>query len=79
LPAAIAREEGSILQRDPIFADREAGDFHIPLSSPARAAGRPAAFGPVPDFDGRCWSDPPAIGAFEAGMPRKRWPPRRQE
>jgi len=78
LAGGIAPETGSVIQRDPGFADREGGDYHIPLSSPARGAGRVATFETTPDFDGRCWADPPAAGAFEAGLPRKRWPPIRQ-
>ncbi len=74
LSGGIAPETGSVIQRDPGFADREGGDYHIPLSSPARKAGRAATFETAPDFDGRCWADPPAVGAFEAGLPRKRWP-----
>jgi hypothetical protein len=37
------------------------------------------AFEIAPDFDGRCWFDPPAAGAFEAGLPRKRWPTARPQ
>jgi len=78
LPGGIPRETGSVIQRDPGFADREGGDYHLPLSSPARGAGRVATFETTPDFDGRCWADPPTVGAFEAGLPRKRWPLVRQ-
>jgi hypothetical protein len=74
LTGGIASESGSVIQREPGFANREGGDYHIPLGSPAQAAGR-AMTDMTPDFDGRCWSDPPAIGAFEAGLARKRWPP----
>lgn len=74
LTGGIPPETGSVIQRDPRFADFEAGDYHIPLGSPARGAGRTLTFDLPPDFDGRCWADPPAAGAFEAGLPRKRWP-----
>jgi hypothetical protein len=74
LGAGVPRESDSLIQRDPGFASREAGDFHIPLGSPARGAGRVTPFGTVPDFDGRCWANPPSVGAFEAGLARKRWP-----
>lgn len=70
----IPKETGSVIQRDPRFADREAGDYHIPLTSPARGAGRIPTFETAPDYDGRCWTSPPTVGAFEAGVPRKRWP-----
>jgi len=76
--SGIARETGSVIQRDPGFADREGGDYHIQLNSPARGAGRVLTFEKTPDFDGRCWADPPAVGAFEAGLSRKRWSPIRQ-
>ncbi|MEK7405429.1 MAG: right-handed parallel beta-helix repeat-containing protein, partial [Acidobacteriota bacterium] len=66
-------ETGSVFQRDPAFADRAGGDYHISLGSPARGVGRVPTFEVAPDFDGRCWFDPPAAGAFEAGLPRKRW------
>lgn len=75
LSGGIPPESGSVIQRDPGFVDREAGDFHIPLNSPARGAGRRGAFTSFPDYDGRCWADPPAVGAYEAGLPRKRWAP----
>lgn len=69
----IPAETGSVVQRDPMLANREGGDFHIPLASAARGAGRAATWGTVPDFDGRCWMDPPTVGAFEAGLGRKKW------
>jgi hypothetical protein len=75
----VPAETGSIFQRDPVFADRAGGDYHIPLGSPARGVGRVPAFPAAPDFDGRCWYDPPAAGAFEAGLPRKRWPTARPQ
>lgn len=78
LSGGVPRETGSIIQRDPGFADREAGEFHISLGSPARGAGRATPFRTVPDFDGRCWADPPSVGAFEAGQVRKKWPLIRQ-
>lgn len=73
-PGGIPKETGSIIQRDPGFAGRDRGDYHIPLTSPARGAGRAPNFETAPDYDGRCWGVPPAMGAFEAGLPRKRWP-----
>ena len=73
LPNPIPRETGSVIQRDPLFASAEKGDYHIPLNSPARGAGRTVELPPASDYDGRCWSAPPAVGAFEAGLPRKRW------
>jgi hypothetical protein len=60
----VPAETGSLVQRDPLLADRAAGDARIPLASPARGAGRAAGAPPV-DFDGRPFAAPPAIGAFE--------------
>jgi len=74
LTGGIPPESGSVVQRNPRFADPEGGDYHIPLGSPARGVGRVPPFEMTPDFDGRCWADPPAAGAFEAGLPRRRWP-----
>ena len=66
LPAPIPPETGSVVQMDPMLVDRAGGDYHISAGSPAIGAGR-AVDGPAyPDFDGRCYADPPAIGAFAA-------------
>ncbi|MCS7026609.1 MAG: right-handed parallel beta-helix repeat-containing protein [Bryobacteraceae bacterium] len=72
LGGGIPAETGSLIQKHPGFVDLEGGDFHVPLSSPVRGAGRELGLD-VPDFDGRCWGSPPTIGAFEAGLLRKRW------
>lgn len=74
LGGGIPLETGSLIQVDPRFVDPERGDYHILLTSPARGAGRDLAFEMTPDYDGRCWASPPAVGAFEAGLPRKGWP-----
>lgn len=74
LGGGIPPESGSLIQVDPRFVDRERGDYHILLTSPARGAGRDLTFEMAPDYDGRCWASPPAVGAFEAGLPRKGWP-----
>lgn len=58
LPVA---ESGAVIGRDPLLR----GDFRIPPASPAAGAGLPGG-GLSGDFAGRCWADPPAIGAFEA-------------
>ena len=73
LSGGVPPDTRSVIQRNPGFLDFEGGDYHIPWSSPARGAGRATGHGSVPDFDGRCWADPPSAGAFEAGLPRKRW------
>lgn len=60
-------ESGSIVQMDPLFVSREGGDYHIQAGSPAAGAGGTfPSFPPYPDFDGNCWAEPRAIGAFEA-------------
>lgn len=68
LTDGIPPETGAVIQVDPELADPDAEDFSIPASSPAATAGRPLSdFGatvPAADFDGRCFADPPAIGAF---------------
>jgi hypothetical protein len=74
LSGGVPRESGSMVQRDPRFVDKERGNYHISLTSPARGAGRVLDLGSVPDFDGRGWSVSPAIGAFEAGDSRRQWP-----
>jgi hypothetical protein len=74
LAGGIMPETGSVIQREPRFVDDERGDYHIPLTSPARGAGRDLTLPTPPDFDGRCWSNPPAIGAFEAGLFGRTWP-----
>ncbi|MEK7403956.1 MAG: right-handed parallel beta-helix repeat-containing protein [Acidobacteriota bacterium] len=71
--SGIPPETGSVIQRDPALVDRMGGEYHILRRSPAEGAGRVPAFDPAPDFDGRCWADPPSVGAFEAGLPRQGW------
>lgn len=63
LPDPIAPETGSVVA-DPGFLDPGAGDYRIPATSPAVGAGRQAENAPG-DFTGRCWGEPPAIGAYE--------------
>jgi hypothetical protein len=74
LTGGVAPETGSVIQREPRFVDGERGDYHIPLTSAARGAGRALTLPMPPDFDGRCWSNPPSVGAFEAGLYRRSWP-----
>lgn len=61
---AIPAETAPIVQEDPQLIDLAGGDYHLGAASPAIGAGRPIAGAPYPDFDGRCYEDPPAIGAF---------------
>lgn len=61
VPRLPVAESGAVTGRDPLLR----GDLRIPPASPAAGAGRPGDWLPG-DFGGRCWADPPAIGAFEA-------------
>lgn len=70
----VPKETGSVIQRDPLFADFRNGDFRLLLHSPARAIGLPGASGNLPDFDGHQWRNPPSAGAFESGAARRQWP-----
>lgn len=63
---AIPEEDSPVVQEDPQLADFAGGDYHISESSPAAGAGRSVPGPAYPDHDGRCYADPPAIGAFEA-------------
>lgn len=64
--AVIPPDTEAIIQQDPELVDLEGGDYHITASSPAAGGGRTIAGAPYPDFEGRCYADPPAIGAFAA-------------
>lgn len=60
-------DSASIVNADPLFADERAGDFSIPLSSPAAGAGN-ATVAVYYDFVGRPYNETPAIGAYEARL-----------
>lgn len=62
----LAPEIDPILQEDPRFEDAAGGDYHLGAGSPAIGAGRPLGAPLPPDYDGRCYADPPSLGAFEA-------------
>jgi hypothetical protein len=62
--APLPPERDGVIQMDPMFADSE---YRIGPSSPAIGRGRTIEGPAYPDFDGQCYSDPPAIGAFTAG------------
>jgi hypothetical protein len=65
LGGGVPDESGSILQEDPGMADRAGGDYHLLADSPARGAARALAQPLPPDYDGRCYAQPAALGAFE--------------
>jgi hypothetical protein len=50
---------------DPRMVDRERGDYHLMADSPALGAARPLTTDVPSDFDGRCYAEPAALGAFE--------------
>jgi hypothetical protein len=57
-------EEGGIYGQDPAFDGLSSFAYRITAASPAAGAGR--VFAAVfADYDGRCFADPPSIGAFE--------------
>lgn len=59
-------ETGSLVQMDPRLADIANGDYRLLSDSPARGAARELTADLPSDFDGRCYGDPAAVGAFEA-------------
>jgi hypothetical protein len=65
-PNLPAPEDGGIYGQDPLLTNPAPpqNDSHIPTNSPAAHMGWSPPRVPG-DFDGRCWCDPPAIGAFE--------------
>ena len=65
IPSPIPPETGAVIQADPLLVDRAAGDYHLGAGSPAIGAGQPVE-GADADLEGRCYADPPAIGAFAA-------------
>lgn len=64
IDSSIPPEVSPVIQEDPELADLAGGDYRISATSPAAGAGRAITGAPYPDFDGRCYDDPPAIGAF---------------
>ncbi len=66
LDPSIPAELAPVIQQDPRLIDLPGGDYHLDAGSPAAGAGRAIEGAPFPDLDGRCYADPPAIGAFAA-------------
>jgi hypothetical protein len=56
-------ETGTVVA-DPLFVDGPNSDYHLGAGSPADGAGTTLTE-VAADFDGNCYQDPPAIGAFE--------------
>ena len=61
-PALPIGETNGLYGLEPKFIDAGTGDYHLQTDSPAVGKGRKLA---TSDFAGRCYSDRPAIGAFE--------------
>ncbi len=67
-PDLPVEETGVVVGEDPRLVDPAAEDYHLRADSPAIGAG--AALPNVAyDFDGRRYSSPPSIGAFEGDPP----------
>ncbi|QDG51492.1 hypothetical protein FIV42_12275 [Persicimonas caeni] len=66
LSGGIPAPQDSIVQQEPGFADRAGGDYRIGTDSPAVGAARTLSGEAFPDYDGRCFDDPAAVGAFAA-------------
>ena len=58
-------ETEAIIQQDPLMVDRAGGDYRLATNSPVRGTGRAVPGDVPPDLDGRCYADPPTLGAFE--------------
>jgi hypothetical protein len=58
-------ETDATIQQDPLMVDRAGGDYRLAPNSPAQGAGRVVPGDLPPDLDGRCYADPPTLGAFE--------------
>lgn len=67
LSGGVPAETDPIIQRDPMLVDRAGGDFHLAVGSPAEGAGRAETL--AGDRDGRCYADPPSLGAYERAAP----------
>lgn len=67
LGSGIPAESGPVVQRDPQLIDLAGGEYRPLVSSPLMGAARPLDFALPPDFDGRCYQQPAAIGAFAGG------------
>jgi hypothetical protein len=64
LGGGVPEESGSMVQ-DPLMVDYAGGDYRLLEGSPAAGAARALAGELPPDFDGRCYAEPAAVGAFE--------------
>jgi hypothetical protein len=65
LGGGVPEESDSLVQVDPRMIDLAGGDYRLMADSPARGAARTLEQPLPPDFDGRCFADPAALGAFE--------------
>lgn len=62
----IPPEQDSMIQEDPLFTDFDGQNFRLQPGSPALGQGDRELYDMLfPDYDGRCYDDLPALGAFE--------------
>ena len=66
LGGGVPAESDSVVQEDPLLADLAGGDYRLLAGSPAAGRARSLDDPPAGDFDGRCYAQPAALGAFEA-------------
>ena len=64
-PVLPSAETNGVYGVNPLFADAAGGDFSVMASSPATGKGKKLA-NVRADLRGRCYANPPTIGAFEA-------------
>ncbi|MFZ5786490.1 MAG: hypothetical protein ACOY3Y_08605 [Acidobacteriota bacterium] len=64
-PSLPVAESAAVIGLDPKLANPAAGNYTIPLASPAAKKGTPVP-GVTGDRAGRCYASPPSIGAHEA-------------
>lgn len=68
IDGSIPAEVAPLIQEDPLFEDREGGDFRLMNTSPAAHQARPLDVVLPPDFAGRCFGIPASLGAFEVSL-----------
>jgi hypothetical protein len=63
-PSLPAPETGGIVGQRPLFASPGAGDYALLASSPGIGRGLPFST-PTGDINGRCYANPPDVGAYQ--------------
>ncbi len=64
-PDLPVQESAGIYGQDPNLAAPSSNDFHIPTDSPAAGSGSWDDILSPGDMDGRCYANPPSIGAYD--------------